>query len=66
MRGFKKSYIVNMSTYQFAVLSLFNRVSALTAGEIILATDISQENLQKVVESMSGSGTHIHTFELNQ
>ena len=53
MRGFKRQYIVNMSTYQFAVLSLFNRSSALTAGEIILATDISKENLWKVIDSMS-------------
>ena len=61
LRGFEKSYMVNMSTYQYAVLNLFNRATALTAGEIIRATDLTQENLKNLVESMIGSYDRILT-----
>ncbi|CAL1289547.1 unnamed protein product [Larinioides sclopetarius] len=48
----KKSYIVTMSTYQMAILLLYERADVLSYGEILENTKLSDEQLSKQIQSL--------------
>ncbi|CAL1292131.1 unnamed protein product [Larinioides sclopetarius] len=51
----KKTYIVRMSTYQMAILLLYKRADVLSYQEILEITNLSDEQLSKLIKSLLDS-----------